>query len=107
MITGGGKLLYAEWGVTTPPLDLYPKMEIDGVEIMDPFRTMGDWQLWYCADGSGIGFNVSKYEAESDVMCLQCTLPLPFRKSIRIGFRNTSVTQDYITSISLYVSKIA
>lgn len=99
LISGAGIVKCVLWrcigNVANSYNDLYPLLEIDGVETMIP-NTFYGWYTARCGVDS-LPFGFTKYDVSTPIYTFRMLKDTPFRTSWRVGAQNTSlVNDDYI-----------
>jgi hypothetical protein len=108
LIKGAGKLLYAQWSLTTDEsiAALQPRIKVDDVDIT-PWNSV--FTVWYAnyVGKEGLGFRFGVYDTTNKFYTLICTVPIEFKRKLEIGIYYSTGSGSQSCSVGVLVSKIA
>jgi len=95
-IIGAGELLIAIFytNVAAAILNLQPRIECDGVEVMPQINSMDTWFRNYVNENTP-RVSIGKNDAVNNFYALVVTIPIQFKRQLRLGFTNIHAINAY------------
>jgi len=99
---GIGRILWAMWFTFGDygHDKLYPKLIVDGVDVMPTEGTLSAWNTVLGEATTG-GICIGRYDTTAQRYTLIMALSLPYRRSFKVGYKNIYTTD--LSAIVLYV----